>query len=197
MARTGTGARVRLRSAPAYDPPYDDERPPDWWGATVQQPLLELSTPPPAASLPPPAGQPADSSPAGTPAAGSPPAPPPAPAVPHPTTVAAVRFVNTCLEIFNGYRPVGHFRVLASPLTASTVVEAMTYAVRRLRRTIPRAGDRDAKVKLRQMRTCAPRPEVAEIAVVIGAGSTDRVWALAFRIERQQGRWLCTAARLL
>jgi len=52
------------------------------------------------------------------------------------------------------------------------------------------------------MRTCEPRVGVAEIAIVVGCrapvGRTDgRAWGLAFRLERQHGRWQCTAAQLL
>jgi uncharacterized protein DUF6459 len=167
---------VRLRSAPAYDPPYDDELPTQWWGAGALQPLLEL----PAAASPEPFGA--------------------APA----TIAAATRFVQACLEILNGYRPLTHVRVLADPLEMTAVLAEMTRAVRRLR---PAAG-REALVKLRTMRTCEPRPGVAEIAVVVGAelptrdGPAQRarsqaVWALAYRLEQRHARWLCTAATLL
>lgn len=122
------------------------------------------------------------------------------PAAP-PTTTAAVRFINTCLEIFNGYRPVAHFRTLASPLEAGRVVAEMTQALRRLRRSTSTSRHRDRLIKLRRMRTCQPRPDVAEVAVVIGVGGNavrgQSAWALAYRLERQHGRWLCTAARML
>jgi hypothetical protein len=142
--------------------------------------------------------------------------------------------VNTCLEILNGYRPVAHFRSLSDPLAAAEVLAEMTRAVRRLRPTTRQPG----LVKLRAMRTCEPRPGVAEIALVVGVGvgagvgagvgvgvgaggagrpagagpaaggdrraagggrtgRDARVWALAFRLECQHGRWQCTAAQLL
>jgi uncharacterized protein DUF6459 len=178
---------VRVRSAPAYDPPYDDELPTQWWGAGALQPLLEL----PAASPEPFSDRPALRAPAPTGAAPA-------------TIAAATRFVQACLEILNGYRPLTHVRVLADPLEAPAVLAEMTRAVRRFR---PASG-REALVKLRTMRTCEPRPGVAEIAVVVGAEPPTRerpaqrapsqaVWALAYRLEQRHARWLCTAATLL
>lgn len=197
---------VRLRPAPVYDPPYDDERPPEWWGPGAVQPLLDLHAPP---SAPPPAG-PARPARAGTASPGAPPGDATPPGATPPATTTAARFVNTCLEILNGYRPVTHFRVLASPLEAASVLDAMTQAFRRLRMAGPRPpiGHRERLVTLRTMRTCQPRPGVLEIAAVVGTGSgrrgpvpgrsaDDRVWALAYRLERRHGRWLCTAARML
>jgi Family of unknown function (DUF6459) len=167
---------VRLRSAPAYDPPYDDERPPEGWGSGAVQPLLELPAPPVAERTPD--------------------RPVPQPAASPATTTAAARFVNTCLEILNGYRAVTYARVLAHPLAAASVLSEMSQAVRRLRR--PARGS-DQLIKLRTMRTCQPRPRVAEIAVVVGrgTGAGRDVWALAFRLEQVHGRWLCTAATML
>jgi hypothetical protein len=213
-----------VRPAPSYDPPYDEDRPAGWWPPDLLQPLLELpglagagwpaSPPGPADQGP---GPDRRSRPA-RPAAGPPPAASP------PTVAAAARFVNTCLEILNGYRPVAHFRSLSDPLAAAEVLAEMTRAVRRLRPTTRQPG----LVKLRAMRTCEPRPGVAEIALVVGVGvgvgaggagrpagagpaaggdrraagggrtgRDARVWALAFRLECQHGRWQCTAAQLL
>lgn len=187
---------VRLRAAPRYDPPYDDERSGELWALGSAQPLL---TPTP---LPAPGSRPARQPPVAAPR-GRKPAPATGPAV-----AVAVRFVNTCLEIFNGYRPVGHFRALASPLAAASVIAEMSQALHRLRRAAGGpTGDR-ILIKLRQMRTCQPRPSVTEIAAVIGTAVRpqatvparripDRAWAFASRLEHLHGRWLCTAARVL
>lgn len=199
---------VRIRPAPAHDPPYDEERPSGWSAPDAVQPLLELPGIPGAEPPRPgrtgsdrrpdqawPDQAPADQPPPGI--AGASPA----------TTAAAARFVNTCLEILNGYRPVTHFRALSSPLAAANVLEAMTHAVRKLRPV----ARRDGLVKLRAMRTCEPRPGVAEIALVVAVGlghraggpptrpdrPLGRAWGLAYRLELQHGRWHCTAARLL
>lgn len=208
MATTPAARRnVPLRPAPPYDPPYDDQRAPEPWpsGAAVQ-PLLDLTAP---GAAEPGTGAPARSSPARQPA--SPAAWPSRPAASPLTAAAAARFVNTCLEILNGYRPVTHFRVLASPLDASDVLAAMTHAFRRLRRGGHRVTGPDRLLAVRTMRTCEPRPGVAEIAVVIGVGqgrpraarrpgqasADDQAWALVYRLERQRGQWLCTVAHML
>jgi hypothetical protein len=211
---------VRLRPAPAYEPPYDDELPADAWGAGPLQPLLDL--PPPFAPAPV-TDRPASYPPAST-------------GVTPATAAAARQFTQACLEILNGYRPVAHFRALAHPLEAAAVLAAMTLAYRRLRQ----ATGRDMLLRRRTMRTCEPRPGVAEIALVIGVDPPPRgraparapagrptpanrlrpanrlapavpvrsvrgrdraaspvVWALAYRLEQRHGRWLCTAAQLL
>jgi hypothetical protein len=200
---------VRVRPAPAYDPPYDEERPSDWFDPEALQPLLELPGLPGTGRRrrPGPPDRPACTGwPGQVPAGASP-----------PTTAAAARFVNICLEIINGYRPVTHFRALSAPLAAASVLEAMTEAVHRVRPATRRGG----LVKLRAMRTCEPRPGVAEIALVIAidggpgpsqgepanrgptgsrtgrTGPTRQAWGLAFRLERQPGRWQCTAAGML
>lgn len=188
---------IRILPAPAYDPPYDDEHPPDWWLPGTIQPLLELP-PLPSRTVP------ADRA-AGT--GRTEPPERPTPAASPQTTAAAARFVNTCLEILNGYRPVSHVRSLADPLAAASVVDAMSGAAGRLRPV----ARRDGLVKLRVMRTCEPRPGVAEIALVVGVrhgsgrgggdrtarSAVGRAWGLAFRLELRGGRWLCTAARML
>jgi hypothetical protein len=196
--------RVRLRSIPTYDPPYEDDAPPDWRSAGASQPMLSPPLAPRGERLT------GDSVPPGVlrqiVRSGRPlPPGPPLPASASPaTTTAVVRFVNTCLEILNGYRALGHFRVLAHPEHVTAVLAAMTQAVRRLRRTTAAAATagRGALIKARQLRTCEPRPGVAEVAVVIGAQAPrpadgEQAWALAFRLERQHDRWLCTAAQLL
>lgn len=169
---------VRVRPAPAYEPPYDDERSDDWWDLRVVQPLLE---PPAPVVLRRRAGDRSSST-------------PPLPTATPATTAAAVRFAKTCVEILNGYRPIGHFRALASPLAAGAVVAAMVDAGRRLREA---SRTRHELVRLRSVRTCEPRPGVAELAVVVVHASTRRAWALAYRLERRHGRWLCTAAAML
>ncbi|HEY8471709.1 MAG TPA: Rv3235 family protein [Natronosporangium sp.] len=180
---------VRLRPAPVYDPPFDDESPPEWRGAAALQPLLELPlaelpelTLPPATERQPdrPAWRPVPSQPGASPA----------------TTAAATRFVNTCLEILNGYRAVNHARVIAHPLAATGVLAEFARAVRRLRRASP--GGR-ALVKVRRLRIYEPRPRVAEVTLVVGrtTGAGPDTWAFAFRLEQTHGRWLCTAAHYL
>jgi hypothetical protein len=112
--------------------------------------------------------------------------------------------MNTCLEVLNGYRPVAHLRALSSPAHASAVAEAMTGAVRRVANAMGApGGSKPARVKLRRMRICEPRPGIAEISVVLSAHTEERsrvsgrCWAAAFRLERVGTSWRCTVARVL
>ncbi|GFJ91531.1 hypothetical protein Prum_051730 [Phytohabitans rumicis] len=52
-----------------------------------------------------------------------------------------------------------------------------------------------AFVQLKQIRVCEPRPGVAEVAAALALA--ERTWALAYRLERRRGAWLCTAIRLV
>lgn len=192
--------RVALRPAPAYDPPFDDERGPARWLPDTQP------APPPVPPTPGPRSaarrpdDPGGQRPAGTSGVATP-AGDPSPE----TRSAAAWFLNTCLEILNGYRPVAHLRTLSSPARAGAVTEAMAIAVRRVARGAGagRAGARRGQVRLRRMRVCEPSPGVAEICAVLGltgggaAQEAGRCWAAAFRLERSQGQWRCTVARLL
>lgn len=201
-------AVVRLRPAPAYDPPYDDEQHPGFWADA-----LSGTIPRPPAPTPRPTGRAAAT---GGPAPGA--RPPASPAgrsgASPPARLAAARFVNSCLEIFNGLRPLSHARQLAHPLHAQQVLTAFTYATRRLRHAARHLEGRAALVKVRRLRVCEPRPGTVEIAAAIGFTEPptptarvppsvarrrpqQRTWAAAFRLERRHDRWQCTAAGLL
>jgi hypothetical protein len=103
---------------------------------------------------------------------------------------AAMHFLSLCLEVLNGFRPVLHLR----PLTAPTEFSAVTEQVGRALARIPR-GPKRPRVRLRELRICEPRPEIAEVAAVLGHG--DRVWAMALRLERRPAGWLCTFAQVI
>ncbi|MDW5329907.1 Rv3235 family protein [Plantactinospora sp. KLBMP9567] len=107
---------------------------------------------------------------------------------------AAKRFLDTCLEIVNGYRPAWHVRALASPPDAAAMVAQLASATSRVcgRR---RPGQPVHTVRLRRLRVCEPRPGVVEAAAVVGVAG--RTWAMAFRIERRRGSWVGTAVALL
>ena len=179
--RLTTPPAIRIRPAPPCDPPYDDERHPDELWTVPVQPLWELAPPQPEPK-PPAAGHRA--APAGVPAE---------------IRTMAARFVNSCLEVVNGLRPISQLRKLADPLEAATILATMTRATRRLqreaRRRRPAPGGGPAKLRLRRMRVCQPHADAIEIAAVIGTG--ERAWAATFRLQRRHGRWLCTAANVL
>jgi hypothetical protein len=191
---------IRLRPAPALEPPFDDEATPQLW---EQLPLQLDGTARHRRHAPIPvprvrSGIPAMSAPeSGDPAA------PPASALADASSEAkraARRFLDVCLEILNGYRPVGHIRTLTG-YNATVVVEQMAACLDRangLRRIHdPRSAlQREHRfVHLRHLRVCEPRAGVAEGAAALGL--FGRTWALAFRLERKRGRWHCAAVRLV
>jgi Family of unknown function (DUF6459) len=106
---------------------------------------------------------------------------------------AARRFLVICLEVINGYRPLPHLRPLVSPTDLENVLPQVAIGVERLAQA-RRAGKRPP-AQLRVVRVCEPRPGAVEAAAVLG--DATRTWALAFRLERRQGRWLSTAVRVL
>ncbi|GIH11989.1 Rv3235 family protein [Rugosimonospora africana] len=136
--RTAVGAvpLVRLRPAPSFEPPYDDEVVPagDGWhhgcrhgrgpdrgldpdpgekagsGALDHTEPAELPTPP--AALP---ASPADG------------APPRAVTGRH----AAYRYVGLCLEVLEGFRPVGHLRRFTVPSAFESVADQLARPVAR------------------------------------------------------------------
>ncbi|MBM7081176.1 Rv3235 family protein [Micromonospora humidisoli] len=180
---------IRLRPAPVADPPYVDEAP-DLWPRPSGQLALDLfGTGRPAAGRP--AGRRPDPRPRpGHPAA--PPLPPPATSTPE-ATRAAHRFVGTCLEILNGYRPPGQIRALVEP---GRTVEVTEQIARAAARTPPvrRRSTRPA-VHLLRLRVCQPRPAAVEVAAVLTGGG--RSWAMALRLEHRRGTWLCTALQVI
>jgi hypothetical protein len=132
-----------------------------------------------------------------------PPARPEAPPLPPDALASATpearqvarRFLNTCVEILNGYRPVAHIRPLATPADAEAVVGQLMAGIERLGASRRRVGCRREPVQVRLLRVCEPRPGVAEAAVALGSGG--RTWALAFRLERRRGAWVSTALRVV
>ncbi|MBO4210962.1 Rv3235 family protein, partial [Micromonospora echinofusca] len=109
-------------------------------------------------------------------------------------TAAARRFAATLLEFLNGYRPVGQLRSLASPAQAGSLVEQLSRTMTRL--GPPVRSDARPRIRLRALRACEPRPGVVEAAAVLD-GPEKRVWAIAFRLEQQPGRWVTTVLQAI
>jgi hypothetical protein len=201
---------VRLLPAPATDPPYDDEPPAEGWAATV--PVPGAAAPWAAATTRPSPARPNDTPPSARALVpGACPYPDGGPVHPRSEVsaaarTAAARFVNACLEIWNGYRPVAHVHALCNPMDALSIQHEMRRAARRLTRGRGTGGRR---LVLRRMRVCEPRAGAIEISAVVGTGTAtatatatatsqpERAWAAAFRLEQRDGRWRCTLARLL
>lgn len=196
MARARSRPPIRLRAVPPLDPPFEDESAAGWMLGTHGQLALDFapSQPPAGPSHPPGSQRPSRRRP-------SPPLHPlPLPQGP-PTTAsaearqAARRFLLTCVEVFNGYRPVAHIRALATRTAAANVVGQLTTGAGRLAAPRRRGAVGREPVRVRRIRVCEPRSGVVEAAAVLSAGG--RVRALAFRLERCRGSWSVTALRVL
>jgi hypothetical protein len=226
---------IRVRPAPAIDPPYDDEvgraatdflalaQPPlplDWTGPLAVAGGSRPGPVPHSGARVLPTGAPvqrageAEASPratAGPLAARSLP-----PRRPSPAQGATMHFLSLCLEVLNGYRPATHLRPLTAPTEFAAVAEQMARA--RTRATSPTGPARHARpdrahrpirtvatrpvrngpparIRLRRLRVCEPRPGVAEAAAVLGMES--HAFALALRLERRPSGWLCTLAQVV
>ncbi|MFI7025077.1 Rv3235 family protein [Micromonospora sp. NPDC049900] len=198
---------VRLRPAPAIDPPFLDEDAAGWPVAVHGQLALDLfagAAPWPVRREP---DRPPTRRPVGEPGPQTHPAPsgpgserarrlPPgalATATPAATRVAH-RFVATCLEVFNGFRPPVQLRRHLDPTRTAHLLPELARAAARgapTRRRSTRPG-----LRLRRLRVCEPRPAAIEVAAVF-AGAAGRTWAMALRLEHRRGTWLCTDLRVL
>ena len=120
---------VRLRAVPPLDPPFDDELAgPAWPIGLAGQ--LALPLPVPGGASPADQGRPDPA----TPVAGGPPLLPPGALATASAEArqAARRFLGTCLEILNGYRPAAHIRPLSVGADATAITEQLVAATRRL-----------------------------------------------------------------
>lgn len=185
---------VRLRPAPPLDPPFADEPSADPWPRPLGGQLTLDLPGPDVRGRSRPTGRPgvlrpAPAGPSRTSAA----PPPPATSTPE-ATRAAHRFVGMCLEILNGYRPVGQIRPLSDPTQAATVIEQLARAATRVG-PVRRRSTRPA-VRLRRLRAYEPRCAAVEVTAVLSS-TTGRSWAMALRLERRRGSWICTAMQVL
>ena len=188
VTRPGPRPAIRLRPAPRHEPPFDDERDPRSWPDPHQ---LALEWPRPA------------------PPRQAPPEPPPPPrkrtvvtgASPE-AKLAVRRFVATCVEVLNGYRPAAHLRRLSQPREAAAVVSQAVVGARRVTearqaRTAGRSPRprRPVPAAVVRLRLCEPREGAVEGAAVLVIG--DRTHAMAFRLELHEETWQATTLRLI
>jgi len=181
VPRNGPRPPIRLRPAPQYDPPFDDELSPEVW-APVHQLAFDWSARERPTSLPAAEGT-RSSVVAG--ASGD-------------AKLAVRRFVGTCVEVLNGYRPPAHLRRLALPVEAAGVVAQAVAGARRvaeLRRTVRPGARRAGPVGVLRLRLCEPRPGAVEATVLLVTG--ERTWAMALRLELHQQAWAATVLRLI
>jgi hypothetical protein len=193
---------VRIRRAPPLDPPADNDRRTDDHPVCAGQLALFASvhnlrpagTGPASARRaagPAPAADPRPAYESG-PATGGPPAPmtgTTAPPAAIPAGAAASRFVAACVEVLNGFRPVGHLRALTTALDFAAVSAQLTRRAVRVRMC---GRDRTGKerVRVRRTRVFEQHGGAAEAVAVLDHGGTS--WAIALRFEQQHGGWLCT-----
>jgi hypothetical protein len=185
---------VRLRPAPSSEPPFTDEDV-SRWPAPEQLTLDLFEATRRGAGRPPDRRQRPGPTPAGPARRPAGPLPPGALVTATPeATRAAHRFVGTCLEVLNGYRPPGQLRPLLDPASAADLLPELSRAT--ARSGPPRRRSTRPGVHLRRLRVCEPRPAAVEVAAVL-AGTGGRVWAMALRLEHRRGTWLCTALQVL
>lgn len=109
---------------------------------------------------------------------------------------AALRFLNVCLELYNGFRSPAQMRPLIAIPQAVEVLDELARGLRRVTEMRRRRPGTDNRVRRTQLRTCEPRPGVAEVTAILNDG--NRTWALAYRLERlATAGWRCVFFRAL
>jgi Family of unknown function (DUF6459) len=105
--------------------------------------------------------------------------------------VWAARFAQATVEVLGGDRPVSQLlRWTSAPVYAD-----LDRRVRILGRSAPRPQrTRSLRPQVRSVHVCRPAPATAEVSVHVRHGHRSR--ALAARLERRDGRWLCVALQL-
>jgi Family of unknown function (DUF6459) len=110
--------------------------------------------------------------------------------VPAGAQIAASRFAAACVEVLNGFRPIGHLRALTTPIIYPTVVTQLTRRAVRVRMPAVPDPTTGTRVTLRRIRVFEQRTGLAEAVAVLRRGETS--WAIALRFEQRRGAWLCT-----
>lgn len=104
---------------------------------------------------------------------------------------AALRFLNVCLELFNGFRQQRQMRPLLHVEHALPVLDELARVLRHVNDLRRRQGS--CLVRRQGLRICEPRPGAAEVAGVLDDGT--RIWAMCYRLERHADNWRCTYLR--
>jgi hypothetical protein len=200
-------APVRVRRAPALEPPFDDETDAAWPVSSGHLPAAgtpTAATPTAATPMAQPGRGPRSQRPvtprplrgpaepvAGPPADKLPGRPPPTPG-----TIAAQRFVGVCVEILNGHRAVSHLRAVTAPTDLKHVTDQLISRTNRAYLGRPgRTTSAPHRVRLIGMRMCEPRDGVVEAVAVLGYGM--QTWAMAVRLERPADVWLCKLVQVV
>ncbi len=103
----------------------------------------------------------------------------------------AARFAQATVEVLGGDRPLSQLL----RWTSSRVYADLDRRVRILgQRTPPAQRFRPVRPQVHSVHVCRPSALAAEVSVHVRHGSRSR--ALAARLERRDGRWLCVALQL-
>lgn len=108
---------------------------------------------------------------------------------------AALRFLNFCLELLNGFRSPAQMRAVVAIEHATTILDEMSRSMRCVHER--RRRHPGSKVRRSQVRTCEPRPGAGEVTAVLNDG--HRTFAMCYRLERHSGSgsWKCVALKVL
>ena len=100
----------------------------------------------------------------------------------------AARLAQAVLEVEAAERPVTQLGQWVLPAIYRRLDRRQQLRTRQLD---PRAPRSRCPEHVRSVHVCHPTPDVAEVSVVTAGGNRCR--ALALRLERRKGRWMCTA----
>ena len=100
----------------------------------------------------------------------------------------AARLAQAVLEVEAAERPVMQLGQWVLP----SIYRRLDRRQRlRMRQWDPRAPRSRCPEHVRSVHVCHPAPDIAEVSVVTAGAERSR--ALALRLERRKGRWMCTA----
>ncbi len=102
----------------------------------------------------------------------------------------AARLGQALVEVLAGERPAAQLLRWTTPQVLDAVRAAAALAARRP----PASRASGTRSTVRCVRVCVPAAGVAEVSLVVAG--TDRVRALAIRLEAVAERWRCTAVHL-
>ncbi|WP_311590749.1 Rv3235 family protein [Trueperella bernardiae] len=102
----------------------------------------------------------------------------------------AARVVGQSIEVLMGHRPARQLQTWMHP----DVYEALTRRAGLAQRVLGRA-EKCMPPRIKRVRVCEPRDEVAEVSLVVFDGKRTR--AAAARLEVRRGRWHVTALEII
>lgn len=100
----------------------------------------------------------------------------------------AARLAQAVLEVEAAERPVTQLGQWVLPAIYRRLDRRQQLRARQLDARAPRSR---CPEQVRSVHVCHPTPDIAEVSVVTGGSERSR--AMALRLERRKGRWLCTA----